>query len=214
MIRILLADDHAVVRRGLRLVLERESDLTVVGEVGDGADAVRAGVRPGVDLVILDLTMPGLSGLQACRQLKIQRPAVRVLILSMHDDDELLLEALDAGASGYVVKSVMDRELVDACRTVMRGETYLLAPGLEVLVERYRSLEHERRQRSPELLTDRERQIVKLVGEGQTTRKIAETLSISTKTVESHRTNIFTKLEIKDRVELTHYAIRTGLVEL
>lgn len=213
MIRILLADDHAVVRRGLRLVLDREPDLRVVNEVGDGAEALRAGVQAEVDLAILDLTMPGLTGLQACRELKRQRPDLRILILSMHDDEEFLFEALDAGASGYVLKSVMDRELVEACRTVMRGEAFVSPRGVEALIERYCALTRERRERPPDLLTDRERQVVKLVGEGRSTREIAEALLISIKTVERHRTNIFTKLDIKDRVELTHYAIRAGLVQ-
>lgn len=213
MIRILLADDHAVVRRGLRLILDREPDLEVVAEVGDGAEALRAGVRTGVDLAILDLTMPGLTGLQACRELKAQRPCLRVLILSMHDDEEFLLEALNAGASGYVLKSVMDRELVEACRSVMRGETFLCPRGIQALVERYRVLERDRRERATDLLTDRERQVVKLVGEGRTTREIADALLISVKTVERHRSNIFSKLGVKDRVELTHFAIRAGLVQ-
>lgn len=212
MIRILLADDHAVVRRGLRLLLDRERDFAVVAEAGDGAEAVRLGMSTPIDLAILDITMPGMTGLEACRQLKAQRPAVRSLVLSMHDDERLLFEALDAGASGYVLKSVMDRELVEACRAVMRGEPFIFPEGLTALVERYLTLERQRGDAPPDILTARERQVVRLVAEGSSTREIAGMLFISVKTVERHRSNIYTKLGVKDRVELTHYAIRRGLV--
>lgn len=212
MIRILLADDHAVVRRGLRLLLDRERDFAVVAEAGDGAEAVRLGLSTPIDLAILDITMPGMTGLEACRQLKAQRPAVRSLVLSMHDDERLLFEALDAGASGYVLKSVMDRELVEACRAVMRGEPFIFPEGLTALVERYLTLERQRGDAPPDILTARERQVVRLVAEGSSTREIAGMLFISVKTVERHRSNIYTKLGVKDRVELTHYAIRRGLV--
>jgi DNA-binding NarL/FixJ family response regulator len=212
MIRILLADDHAVVRRGLRLLLDREPDFAVVAEAGDGAEAVRLGLGTPIDLAILDITMPGMTGLEACRHLKSQRPVVRSLILSMHDDERLLFEALDAGAAGYVLKSVMDRELVEACRAVMRGEPFLFPAGLKALVARYLTLEREHRDAPPDPLTVRERQVVRLVAEGSSTREIAGMLLISVKTVERHRSNIYTKLGVKDRVELTHYAIRRGLV--
>lgn len=214
MIRILLADDHTVVRRGLRLLLERERDFAVVAEAGDGAEAVRLGLSTPIDLAILDITMPGMTGLEACRQLKAQRPALRSLVLSMHDDERLLFEALDAGARGYVLKSVMDRELVEACRAVMRGEQFIFPEGLTALVERYLTLERQRQRRDApsDILTARERQVVRLVAEGSSTREIAGMLLISVKTVERHRSNIYTKLGVKDRVELTHYAIRRGLM--
>lgn len=214
MIRILLADDHAVLRRGLRLLLDREPDFEVVAEVGNGADAVRLGLGDGagIDLAILDITMTGMTGLDACRELKTHRPNLRCVILSMHDDERLLFEALDAGAAGYVLKSVADRELIEACRAVMRGEPFLFPEGLRALVERYLTLQRERNDDPPDLLTVRERQVVRLVAEGRSTRDIAGTLLISVKTVERHRSNIYAKLDVKDRVELTRYAIRRGLV--
>ena len=212
MIRILLADDHAVLRRGLRLLLDREPDFEVVAEVGNGSDAVRLALGTEIDLAILDITMTGMTGLDACRELTAHRPKLRCVILSMHDDERLLFEALDAGAAGYVLKSVADRELIDACRAVMRGEPFLFPEGLRALVERYLMLERARHDDPPDLLTVRERQVVRLVAEGRSTREIAAALLISVKTVERHRSNIYAKLDVKDRVELTRYAIRRGLV--
>jgi DNA-binding NarL/FixJ family response regulator len=210
--RILLADDHAVVRRGLRLVLESEPDLEVVAEVGDGAEAVERGLRDDVDLAILDVTMPRMTGLHAAAELGRRRPELRVLILSMHDNEQYLFEALKAGASGYVLKSVADRDLVEACRATMRGEPFLYPGAVKALIR-----DHLEQARAGETVRDplspRETEIVKLVAEGQTSREIADTLVISEKTVERHRTNILGKLGMRDRVELTRYAIRRGLIE-
>ncbi|CAN5206029.1 response regulator transcription factor [soil metagenome] len=214
MIHILLADDHSVLRRGLRLLLDREPDFEVVAEAENGRDAVRLALGGGIDLAILDITMAGMTGLDACRELKAQRPDLRCLILSMHDDERLLFEALDSGAAGYVLKSVVAHELVDACRAIMRGEPFLFPEGLRALVDRYLALERERHDHPPDLLTVRERQVVRLVAEGRSTREIAGSLLISVTTVERHRSNIYAKLGVKDRVELTHYAIRRGLVHL
>jgi DNA-binding NarL/FixJ family response regulator len=211
--RIMLADDHAVVRRGLRLVLEGEPDLRVVAEAGDGAEAVERGMSPDVDLAVLDVSMPRKTGLQAARELTSRRPDVRVLILSMHDNEQYLFEALRAGASGYVLKSVADRDLVEACRATMRGEPFLYPGAVRALmrdfVERARRGEDTRE----DPLTPRETEIVKLIAEARTTRDIAAELVISEKTVERHRTNILAKLGMRDRVELVRYAIRRGLVE-
>ena len=211
--RILLADDHAVVRRGLRLVLDSEPDLKVVSEAGDGAEAIEKGLSNDVDLAVIDITMPRLTGLQAAAALSRRRPDLRILILSMHANEQYLLEALRAGASGYVLKSVADRDLVEACRATMRGETFIHPAGSSPLVREYL----ERHQTGDDLprdpLTQREGEIVKLVAEGYTSRKIAEILFISEKTVERHRANILEKLGMRDRVELTRYAIRRGLVE-
>jgi DNA-binding NarL/FixJ family response regulator len=210
--RILLADDHAVVRRGLRLVLESEPDLEVVAEVGDGAEAVERSMEEDVDLAILDVTMPRMTGLHAAAELHRRRPELRVLILSMHDNEQYLFEALKAGASGYVLKSVADRDLVEACRATMRGEPFLYPGAINALIKDFLQRAHAGEDVS-DPLSPRETEIVKLIAEGHTGRKIAEQLVISEKTVERHRSNILDKLGMRDRVELTRYAIRRGLIE-
>ena len=211
--RILLADDHAVVRRGLRLVLESEPDLQVVAEVGDGAEAVERAVSDDVDLAILDVTMPRMTGLHAASELRRRRPDLRVLILSMHDNEQYLFEALKAGASGYVLKSVADRDLVEACRATMRGEPFLYPGAITALIRDYLRRSRQGDAIPDSILTVREEEIVKLIAEGHTGREIAQALVISEKTVERHRSNILDKLGMRDRVELTRYAIRRGLIE-
>jgi DNA-binding NarL/FixJ family response regulator len=211
--RVLLCDDHALVRQGLRLILEREPDFAVVAEAGDGAEAVARAMDDDVDLAILDVTMPRLTGIQAAREIAQQRPEIRTLILSMHDNEQYFFEALRAGASGYVLKSVVDRDLVAACRATMRGEPFVYPGAVKALIR-----EHLERARSGEdppadPLSPRESEVVKLVAEGHTTKQIAEMLVIAEKTVERHRANILEKLGLRDRVELTRYAIRRGLVE-
>jgi len=211
--RILLADDHAVVRRGLRLVLDAEPDLEVVAEVGDGAHAVARASQDDVDLAVLDVSMPRMTGLQAARELTTRRPGIRVLMLSMHDNEQYFFEALKAGASGYVLKTVADRELVEACRATMRGEPYLYPEAAAALIRDYieRARSGEAAPQDP--LTPRELEVVKLIAEAHTSEEIADLLVISRKTVERHRANILEKLEMRDRVQLTRYAIRRGLVE-
>jgi DNA-binding NarL/FixJ family response regulator len=208
--RVLLADDHHVVRHGLRLLIDAEPDLTVVAEAGDGIEAVRAALRTEVDLAILDVSMPRMTGINAAREILAARPDVRVLMLSMHDSTEYLFEALRAGASGYVLKSGADRDLVEACRAAMRGEPFLYPSAIRTLIR-----DHLERA-SPdggEVLTPRETEIVKLIAEAHSSKEIAELLVISPKTVERHRANILDKLGMSDRVELTRYAIKRGLVE-
>ncbi|HEY1511641.1 MAG TPA: response regulator transcription factor [Solirubrobacteraceae bacterium] len=211
--RILLADDHAVVRRGLRLVLDGEPDLEVLAETGDGAEAVQRALEPDIDLAILDISMPRLTGLQAARELHRRRPELRILMLSMHQNERYLYEALKAGAAGYVLKTVADRDLVEACRAAMRGEQYLYPGAVTPLIDGFL-----RGARNDELvredpLTPREVEVVKLIAESYSTKQIADALTISEKTVDRHRANILEKLEMHDRVELTRYAIRRGLVE-
>jgi DNA-binding NarL/FixJ family response regulator len=212
--RVLLADDHALVRRGLRMVLDAEPDLDVVAEAGDGAEAIERGLSSEVDLAILDITMPRMTGLQAARELHRRRPGLRILMLSMHQNERYLYESLKAGASGYVLKSVVDRDLVEACRAAMRGERYLYPGALTPLIQ---DLLNSARDDLPMLredpLTPRENEIVKLIAESYSTKQIAQTLVISEKTVDRHRTNILEKLGMHDRVELVRYAIRSGLVE-
>ena len=211
--RVLLADDHRMVRRGLRLVLDAESDIEVVAEASDGREALNLALAGEYDLAILDITMPRLTGLQAARELGRHRPEMKVLILSMHDDEQYLFEALRAGASGYVLKSAADRDLVNACRAAMRGEPFLYPDAIQTLARDYIERALEKGADSVDPLTPRESQVVKLIAEGSTNREIAAELSISEKTVERHRANILEKLGMRDRVELTRYAIRQGLVE-
>ena len=211
--RILLADDHAVVRKGLRMVLDAEPDLQVVAEASDGSEALERGADNELDLAILDVSMPRLTGIQAARELARRKPGLRILILSMHDDERFFFEALRAGASGYVLKTAADRDLVDACRAAMRGEPFLYPDAVTALIRDY--LERARAGDLPpdDPLTPRESEIVKLIAEGLSSKEIAELLVISDKTVERHRANVLEKLGLRDRVDLTRYAIRRGLVE-
>jgi DNA-binding NarL/FixJ family response regulator len=206
-IRILIADDHAVVRRGLRLVLESEPDLRVVGEAGDGAEAVRRAVKDDVDLAVLDISMPGMNGIQAAHELARLRPRLRILILSMHANEQYYLEAVRAGASGYVLKSVADHDLIHACRSAMRGEAFVY-PESE-----HSPVRHARDDGDTGVaLTGRESQILALIADGHTSREIAEMLVISPRTVERHRENLGDKLGLRNRVDLARYAIRAGLI--
>jgi DNA-binding NarL/FixJ family response regulator len=207
--KILLADDHPMVRRGLRMVLDAEPDLEVVAEAGDGAEAVRLALSAEPDLAVLDVAMPNMTGLQAAAELHRRRPELRTLMLSMYDSEQYFFEALKAGASGYVLKSAADRDLVEACRASMRGEPFLYPAAVTALIRDYLA----RGDDPSDPLTPRELEIVKLVAEGRTSEEIAEALVISRKTVEHHRSHILEKLGMRDRVDLTRYAIRRGLVE-
>jgi DNA-binding NarL/FixJ family response regulator len=208
--RVLIADDHGIVRSGLRLLLERQPDIEVIAEAADGAEAREAAIRERPDLAILDVRMPKLTGLQVTREIKSQAPEVAVLILSMHDDERYLFEALKAGASGYVLKTQADTDLLDAIRAVQRGEPFLTPTAQQALIK---DVLERGRDDSDEDLTPREEEIVKLVAEAHTTRQIAEILHLSEKTVENHRGNAMRKLGMRDRVELVRYAIRRGLIE-
>jgi DNA-binding NarL/FixJ family response regulator len=210
--RIMLADDHGLVRRGLRMILDAQPDLEVIAEASDGAEAVSVAMDTEIDLAILDISMPRMTGLQAVRELHQRKPDLPILILSMHENEQYLYEALRAGASGYVVKTVADRDLVEACRATIRGEPFLYPGLVPTLVEDYlRRARNGEKPRDP--LTPRETEVIKLVAESYTNRQIAEALVISENTVERHRANILDKLGMGDRVELTRYAIRVGLVE-
>jgi len=211
--RILLADDHAVVRRGLRMVLDAQPDLEVIAEASTGAEAVELGVREPVDLAVLDVAMPRMTGLQAAAELTGRLPGLRVLMLSMYDSEQYLYEALRAGASGYVLKSAADRDLVEACRATMRGEPFLYPAAVTALIRDY--LDRARAGGEPprDPLTPREVEILKLIAEAWTSDRIALELGISKRTVDRHRENLLAKLGMRDRVELTRYAIRRGLVE-
>ena len=208
--RILLADDHTLVRSGLRMILDAAPDLEVVAEAADGVEAVERGLREDVDLAVLDVAMPGRTGLHAARELARQRPGLRLLMLSMHDAELYCLQALKAGACGYVLKSAAERDLVEACRAATRGETFLYPPTVRTLLRAW--LDDPTRAPASEL-TAREEEVVKLVAESHTSEEIADLLHISRRTVERHRENILAKLGLTDRIQLTRYAIRRGLID-
>jgi DNA-binding NarL/FixJ family response regulator len=211
--RILVADDHPIVLRGLKTVLNAQADFEVVAEATDGEEAVARALAEDVHLAILDISMPRKTGLQAAREITHRKPELRVLILSMHDNEQYLFEAIKVGASGYVLKSAVDRDLVEACRAAMRGEPFLYPGGVRALMREYVERSRAGDVLRGELLTPREEEIVKLVAEAHTNEEIGELLTISKKTVERHRANILEKLGMRDRVELTRYAIRRGLVQ-
>ena len=213
MIRILLADDHTLVRAGLRRILEDEVDITVVAEAEDGAEAVACAQRHDFDVAIVDISMPKLTGLQAARRIRDYKPDARILMLSMHDNEEFLFESLRVGAAGYVLKSSAESDLVGACRTAMRGEPFLYPKAVGALVRDYLGRVQRGELAPGEDLSPRETEVVKLIAEGHTSREIADILMISVNTVERHRHNVLEKLDLRDRVALTLYAVRRGLVE-
>ena len=211
--RILLADDHAIVRGGLRMVLDAEPDLEVVHEAADGVEAVQTVLREEVDLAVLDVSMPRMTGLQAAREITQRRPQTRVLMLSMHDNEQYFFEALKAGASGYVLKTAANADFVEACRATMRGEPFLYPSAAAALIRDYLDRARRGEETPADPLTPRELDVLKPIAEGHTSEEIADMLFISKKTVDRHRANILEKLGMRNRVELTRYAIRRGLVE-
>ncbi|MGY1709342.1 response regulator [Geodermatophilus sp. SYSU D00758] len=211
--RTLVADDHGVVRHGVRALLDNEPDFTVVAEAGDGAEAVALAREVAIDLAVLDVAMPRMTGLQAAREMSRRWPAMHILMLSMYDNDQYFFEALKAGASGYVLKSVADRDLVGACRAAVRGAPFLYSDALASLMREYIQRSQRGEQPPDSLLTAREAEIVKLIAEGRASKEIASLLVISVKTVERHRENILQKLGMRDRTQLTRYAIKSGLIE-
>jgi DNA-binding NarL/FixJ family response regulator len=210
--RILVADDHPIVRSGLKTVLDAQADLQVVAEAEHGAEAVRRALADDVDLAILDVAMPKRTGIQAAAELHRRRPELKLLILSMYDSEQFLFEALRAGASGYVLKSDADHDIVDACRRTMRGQSFLYPSAITAIVRDYVERELPQGARF-DILTPRELQVLKLIAEAHSSKEIANELVISLKTVQRHRQNILDKLGMSDRVELTRYAIRRGLIQ-
>jgi DNA-binding NarL/FixJ family response regulator len=213
-IRILIADDHAVLRAGLRMLLDAEPDMQVIGEAADGTMALARVHELTPDVVLLDVTMPRMGGLETLRQIQDTSPQTRVLILTMHDDESYLREALAAGAAGYVLKRAADIELLSAIRAVYRGGTYLHAAHTKVLFENRTS------QRRPPAVTEsephlspREEQVLRLVALGYTSRQAADKLHLSAKTVETYRGRLMVKLNLRNRAELVRYALRRGLLE-
>ena len=210
--RILVADDHALVRSGLRKVLDAQPDLRVVGEAQDGAEAVERSLAEDVDLAILDVSMPRLTGIQAAAQPHRAQPELHILMLSMHDSEQCLFESLRAGAPGYVLKSGADTDVVDAVRAAMRGDSFLYPSAMATLAKDH--VERDAAGEKPfDVLTPRELEVVKPIPEAHSSKEIACELVISIRTVERHRGNILEKLAMRDRVELTRYAIRSGLIQ-
>jgi DNA-binding NarL/FixJ family response regulator len=209
-IRVLIADDHGIVRSGLRMLIDRQRDMEVVAEAHDGVAALESTQAHRPHVAVLDVSMPRMTGLQAAREIRSHVPDTRVLLLSMHDDERYFLEGLEAGAAGYVLKRAADTDLIGAVRTVAGGRTFLSDDAQRALMDEW--LEGGRAE-PDDRLTPRELEVVKLIAEAFTNRQIAETLRLSEKTVESHRANVFSKLGVRDRVEIVRYAIRRGLVE-
>jgi DNA-binding NarL/FixJ family response regulator len=210
-IRVLIVDDHAILREGIRALLSLYPDIEVVGEAEDGLQAISLTRQLGPDIVLTDIAMPGLGGLEATVEIRKQSPNSRVVILTQHDDSEYIFPILKAGASGYVLKKAVGTELVAAIRAVYRGESFLYPSVATAVIEGYLS-RGEDSESSYDRLSDREKQVLKLIAEGHTNKEIAEMLSLSVKTVLAHRANVMEKLDIHNRTELVKYAIRKGLV--
>ena len=213
-ISVLIVDDHAVLRAGLRMLLDAESDMEVVGEAGDGAEALARAVELTPDIVLLDVTMPGMSGLDVLRRVQEVSPPTRVLILTMHDDQGYVRQALEGGGLGYVLKRAADIELLSAIRAVYGGGTYLHAAHTRALVESTANQPRTEASGEPEHpLSSREGEVLRLVALGYTNRHAAKMLDLSVKTVEAYRARMMSKLGLHNRVELVRYALQHGLVE-
>lgn len=211
-IRIVLADDHLIVRQGLHALLETELDFDVVGETGDGISAVELVKKLDPDIVVLDLMMPGLNGLDVARQLGKQSPRTKIIILSMHDDEGFVLEALSNGVSGYVLKDTGSAELIHAVRDVHSGHRYLSPSLSDRAIDIYEQMNRAATTDKYETLTSREREVLHLSAEGLTSNRIAMRLGISVRTAETHRSNVMHKLGVHSQADLTRYAIRRGII--
>ncbi len=212
-IKILLADDHAVMRTGLRLVLERQADFEVVGEASDGREAVAMAQKLAPDVLVTDIGMPNLNGIEAARQLATAAPQVAVVVLSMHSDESYVLRALKAGAKAYLLKESAESDLIAAIRAVSSGKAFFSPAVSRMLVEDYvRQLQDREIEDSYELLTTREREILQLIAEGKSNKEIAAVLNLSLYTVETHRGNLMEKLGLHTVPELILYAVRKGVI--
>lgn len=215
-LRVILADDHTILRDGVRALLANEPDIDVVGEASDGYEVLEQASRLAPDVVVMDMVMPRMDGLAATREVKRRHPEIRILILSMYDDDEYVQQVIKAGASGYVLKRAAADDLVRAIREVHAGASFLHPPIAAKLIQDYvrRLGAEEAPRRAPDALTTREGEVLKLIAEGHTNQEVARALSVSRKTIESHRANIMRKLGLHDVTELVKYAIRNGIVRL
>jgi two-component system response regulator NreC len=213
-IRILIADDHTLLRNGICALLEDEQDMTIVGEASDGREAVRLAGQLKPNVVLMDIAMPLLNGLEATRQIKREHPEINVLVLTMYDHEEYFRQMLEVGASGYIIKRAAATELVSAIRAVYNGEAILSPAITRLLLEDYLSHDIRSEQGDPNALSSREREVLQLIAEGKTSREIADILHLSVKTVQSHRTSLMQKLDLHDRGDLIKYAIQKKIIEL
>jgi len=212
-IRILLADDHTVVRDGLRALVEKQPDMSVIGEAADGRDTIRIAEEQSPDVIIMDIAMPNMNGIEATRRIIASNPQTAVLILSMHQDESYVLRSLKAGARGYLLKDSVRSDVIEAIRAVVQGRSFLTRKVSRILQEDYvREMERRGLEDSYDLLTDREREILQLVAEGRTNKEVASMLNISLTTVETHRTHILQKLNLHSIPELILYAVRKGII--
>ncbi len=213
-IRVLLVDDHAILREGLKAMLALSEDIQVVGEAGDGWEALGAAERLAPEVAIMDMAMPGMDGLEATRHIVKEFPQTKILVLSQHDNERYILPVLRAGAMGYVLKRSVGAELVTAIRTVHQGQCFIPPAIAKMLLQDYREPERNKVPDGEDCLTEREKEILKLVAEGRTSQEIAELLSLSKKTVMCHRANIYQKLGTHNRTELIRYAVQLQLIEI
>jgi two-component system, NarL family, response regulator NreC len=213
-IRILLADDHTLLRNGICALLADELDMVVVGEADNGREAVQLAGQLKPNVVLIDIAMPLLNGLEATRQIKHEHPEINVLVLTMYDNEEYFRKMLEVGASGYIIKRAAATELVSAIRAVYNGEAVLSPAITRLLLEDYLNHDNHSEKDDPNALTSREREVLQLIAEGKTSREIAEILKLSVKTVQSHRTNLMQKLDLHDRGDLIKYAIQKKIIEI
>ena len=212
-IRILLADDHTVMRNGLKLLLERQRNLSVVGEASDGRETVRLAEQLSPDVVVMDIAMPNLNGIEAARQIMVANPGIAIVILSMHSDESYVIRALKAGARAYLLKDSAEGDLIAAIHAITDGKSFFSPAISRILVEDYmRQLEQKHVEDTYELLTAREREILQLLAEGKTNKEVAAMLNLSIYTVETHRTHILQKLNLHNVPELILYAVRKGII--
>ncbi len=215
MIRILICDDHTILREGIRLLLDSQPDMQVVGESADGHEAIEKARELRPDVILMDIAMPGLNGLEATRQIMRDNPSARVLVLTMYESDEYIAQMLEAGAAGYVLKKVAGSELEYAIRSIQQGGAFLYPSITRRLVEDYlRRVENGEERATFDSLTEREREVLQLVAEGHTNKEIARMLNLSARTVQNHRAHIMEKLGMHDRGELIKYAIQKGIIQL